>query len=60
MFPIMELNTTESIKNNIYGSKNIAGASKAADVKSFVMISTDKAVRPTNVMDRRNALQKWL
>lgn len=56
----MEFNPTESIKNNIYGSKNIAGASKAADVKSFVMISTDKAVRPTNVMDRRNALQKWL
>lgn len=48
--PLMEYNPTESIKNNIYGTKNVAEAAKAADVKSFVMISTDKAVRPTNVM----------
>lgn len=48
--PLMEYNPTESIKNNVYGTKNIAEATKAANVKSFVMISTDKAVRPTNVM----------
>ncbi|MGP6146550.1 polysaccharide biosynthesis protein [Jeotgalibaca sp. A122] len=48
--PLMEYNPTESIKNNVFGTKNIAEASKAAGVKSFVMISTDKAVRPTNVM----------
>lgn len=48
--PLMEYNPTESIKNNVYGTKNIAEASKSVGVKSFVMISTDKAVRPTNVM----------
>ncbi len=48
--PLMEYNPTESIKNNVYGTKNIAEASKEVGVKSFVMISTDKAVRPTNVM----------
>lgn len=48
--PLMEFNPTESIKNNIYGSMNIAEAAKSVGVKSFVMISTDKAVRPTNVM----------
>ena len=48
--PLMEYNPTESVKNNIYGSKNMSEAAKAAGVKSFVMISTDKAVRPTNVM----------
>lgn len=48
--PLMEFNPTESIKNNVYGSKNMAEAAKAVGVKSFVMISTDKAVRPTNVM----------
>jgi len=46
----MEYNPTESIKNNVYGTKNIAEAAKSVGVKSFVMISTDKAVRPTNVM----------
>ncbi|MDE1549932.1 polysaccharide biosynthesis protein [Jeotgalibaca caeni] len=48
--PLMEYNPTESIKNNVYGTKNIAEAAKSVGVKSFVMISTDKAVRPTNVM----------
>ena len=48
--PLMEYNPHEAIKNNVYGSKNMAEAAKAAGVKSFVMISTDKAVRPTNVM----------
>ncbi|CZQ94123.1 polysaccharide biosynthesis protein [Trichococcus ilyis] len=48
--PMMEWNPREAIKNNIYGTKNMAEAAKAAGVKSFVMISSDKAVRPTNVM----------
>lgn len=48
--PLMEYNPKESIKNNVYGSLNMAEAAKANGVKSFVMISTDKAVRPTNVM----------
>ena len=48
--PMMEWNPREAVKNNIYGTKNMAEAAKAARVKSFVMISSDKAVRPTNVM----------
>jgi len=48
--PLMEYNPTEAVKNNIYGTKNIAEAAKANDVDSFVMVSTDKAVNPPNVM----------
>lgn len=48
--PLMEYNPTESVKNNIYGTKNMAEAAKAANVQSFVMVSTDKAVNPPNVM----------
>ncbi|GAB2480827.1 nucleoside-diphosphate sugar epimerase/dehydratase [Alkalibacterium psychrotolerans] len=48
--PLMEVNPTEAVKNNVYGTKNMAEAAKAAKVQSFVMISTDKAVNPPNVM----------
>lgn len=48
--PLMEENPHEAVKNNILGTKNIGEASKAADVDSFVMISSDKAVNPPNVM----------
>ncbi|MDT2011512.1 polysaccharide biosynthesis protein [Carnobacterium divergens] len=48
--PMMEYNPIEALKNNVYGTKNMAEASKAANVGSFVMISTDKAVNPPNVM----------
>ncbi|TDM03584.1 polysaccharide biosynthesis protein [Macrococcus hajekii] len=48
--PLMEANPSESIKNNIFGTKNTAEAAINANVKRFVMISTDKAVNPPNIM----------
>ncbi|WP_027108671.1 polysaccharide biosynthesis protein [Lacticigenium naphthae] len=48
--PLMEYNPTEAVKNNVYGTKNMAEAAKTAGVGSFVMVSTDKAVNPPNVM----------
>ncbi|OTN75853.1 hypothetical protein A5886_000929 [Enterococcus sp. 8G7_MSG3316] len=48
--PLMEYNPREAVKNNIFGSKNVAEAAKSAQVKNFVMVSTDKANNPPNVM----------
>lgn len=48
--PMMEYNPREAVKNNVYGTKNVAEAAKATNVKNFVMISTDKANNPPNVM----------
>lgn len=48
--PLMEYNPHEAVKNNILGTKNVAEAADAFGVQSFVLVSSDKAVNPTNVM----------
>ena len=48
--PMVEFNNTEGVRNNIFGTFNCAIAAVNAGVKNFVLISTDKAVRPTNTM----------
>jgi FlaA1/EpsC-like NDP-sugar epimerase len=48
--PLMEHNPEEAIKNNILGTKNVADIATDFNVRRFVLVSTDKAVNPTNVM----------
>jgi FlaA1/EpsC-like NDP-sugar epimerase len=48
--PLVEHNVSDSVCNNVFGTLNTARAAISAEVKNFVLISTDKAVRPTNVM----------
>ncbi|MBQ6631522.1 MAG: polysaccharide biosynthesis protein, partial [Romboutsia sp.] len=48
--PLMEKSPCEAIKNNIFGTKNVATMADKYGVKRFVLISTDKAVNPTNIM----------
>lgn len=48
--PLVEYNTIEGVRNNIFGTQHCAQAAMAANVDTFVLISTDKAVRPTNTM----------
>ncbi len=48
--PMVECNPSEGIGNNLFGTLNMAQAAQAAGVARFVLVSTDKAVRPTNLM----------
>jgi FlaA1/EpsC-like NDP-sugar epimerase len=48
--PLMEQNVLEALRNNVLGTKSVVDAALAADVPNLVLISTDKAVRPTSVM----------
>ncbi|MFN3938277.1 MAG: polysaccharide biosynthesis protein [Gemmobacter sp.] len=48
--PIVETNPIEGVRNNVFGTLAVARAAVAAGVESFILVSTDKAVRPTNVM----------
>ncbi|KIY20680.1 polysaccharide biosynthesis protein [Mesobacillus subterraneus] len=48
--PLMEDNPREAVKNNVFGTKNVAEAADTFGVGTFVLVSTDKAVNPTNVM----------
>ncbi len=58
--PLMELNSEEAVKNNILGTKNLVEVAEASDVERLVMISTDKAVRPRNVMGATKRIAEML
>ena len=54
--PLVEANVIEGISNNVFGTATVAQAAKDLGISDFVLISTDKAVRPTNVM---GATKRW-
>jgi FlaA1/EpsC-like NDP-sugar epimerase len=58
--PLVEHNPIEGIRNNVFGTLSIARAAMAAKVQWFVLISTDKAVRPTNVMGATKRLAELI
>jgi FlaA1/EpsC-like NDP-sugar epimerase len=58
--PMVELNVVSGVYNNVIGTYNIAFASKELAVKNLILISTDKAVRPTNVMGASKRLSEFV
>ena len=57
--PMQESFPWEAIKTNIFGTNNLSSLSIKYDVEKFVLVSTDKAVMPTNVMVQQNAWPKF-
>ena len=47
--PLMETSPIEAVKNNVFGTLNVARVASEYGAKKFILISTDKAVRPTNI-----------
>jgi FlaA1/EpsC-like NDP-sugar epimerase len=58
--PLMEANPLESVRNNVFGTRHLAELAGEYGVKRFVMVSTDKAVRPKNVLGQTKALCEWI
>ena len=58
--PLMEANPLESVRNNIFATKILSEVAAEYAVKSFVLVSTDKAVRPTNVLGKTKAICEWV
>src|SRR5690625_1012069 len=58
--PLMEHNPEEAIKNNVIGTMNVARAAHRHNVRTFVMVSTDKAVNPTSVMGATKKLAEMV
>jgi FlaA1/EpsC-like NDP-sugar epimerase len=58
--PLMEANPLESVRNNVVGTRVIAEVAAEYGAKRFVLVSTDKAVRPKNVLGQTKALCEWL
>ena len=58
--PMMERNPEEALRNNVWGTKNLAGAAVRYGVKKLIFISTDKAVNPTSIMGASKRLAEMI
>jgi len=58
--PLVEANELEGVRNNVFGTKVLAEAARAAGVERFILVSTDKAVRPANVMGATKRLAEMV